>query len=218
MKLNEIITANFSSLFEENLLQELGNNGILKKAEPEKIILEIRRKIEFIPLIVSGVVKVMHRDGKGNGIFLHFLTKNQVSAIAITYALENKISEIRLEAQSNIVYIAIPAKVVNLWFLKYSSWRSFYFQLNQQQTSFLIEKIDDIAFTCLENRLLKYLQYTSLIKNDTTINIKHFDIARDLKVSRETVSRALKKLEQEKLITLGRNKIYIKQHKISPEI
>ncbi|WP_456464271.1 Crp/Fnr family transcriptional regulator [Lutibacter sp.] len=218
MKLNEIITANFSSIFEENLLQEIGNNGILKKAEPEKIILEIRRKIEFIPLIVSGVVKVLHRDGKGNGIFLHFLAKNQVSAIAITYALENKISEIRLEAQSNIVYIAIPAKVINSWFLKYSSWRSFYFQLNQQQTSYLIEKIDDIAFTCLESRLLKYLQYTSLIKNDKTINIKHFDIARDLKVSREAVSRALKKLEQEKVITLGRNKIYIRQSEISSTI
>jgi len=218
MKLKEIITANFSTIFEENLLQEIGNNGILKKAESEKIILEIRRKIDFIPLIVSGVVKVMHRDGKGNGIFLHFLAKNQLSAIAITYALENKISEIRLEAQSDIVYIAIPAKVVNSWFLKYNSWRSFYFQLNQQQTSYLIEKIDDIAFTCLENRLLKYLQYTSLIKNNTTINIKHFDIARDLKVSRETVSRALKKLEQEKVITLGRNKIYIVQNKINPTI
>ena len=218
MKLNEIITANFLSIFEENLLQEIGDNGILKKAEPEKIILEIRRKIEFIPLIVSGVVKVLHRDGKGNGIFLHFLAKNQLSAIAITYALENKISEIRLEAQSNIVYIAIPAKVVNSWFLKYSSWRSFYFQLNQQQTSYLIEKIDDIAFTCLESRLLKYLQYTSLIKNDKTINIKHFDIARDLKVSREAVSRALKKLEQEKVITLGRNKIYIRQSEISSTI
>ncbi|WP_457609592.1 Crp/Fnr family transcriptional regulator [Lutibacter sp.] len=218
MKLNEIITANFSSIFEENLLQEIGNNGILKKAESEKIILEIRRKIEFIPLIVSGVVKVLHRDGKGNGIFLHFLAKNQVSAIAITYALENKISEIRLEAQSNIVYIAIPTKVINSWFLKYSSWRSFYFKLNQQQTSYLIEKIDDIAFTCLENRLLKYLQYTSLIKNDKTINIKHFDIARDLKVSREAVSRALKKLEQEKVITLGRNKIYIRQSEISSTI
>jgi len=218
MKLNEIITANFLSIFEENLLQEIGDNGILKKAEPEKIILEIRRKIEFIPLIVSGVVKVLHRDGKGNGIFLHFLAKNQLSAIAITYALENKISEIRLEAQSNIVYIAIPAKVVNSWFLKYSSWRSFYFQLNQQQTSYLIEKIDDIAFTCLESRLLKYLQYTSLIKNDKTINIKHFDIARDLKVSREAVSRTLKKLEQEKVITLGRNKIYIRQSEISSTI
>lgn len=207
MKLNDIVTSNFSKLFEDNLLQEISNNGILKYAEPEKIILEIRRDIKFIPLIVSGVVKVMHRDGKGNGIFLHYLIENQTSAIAISYALENEISEIRLEVQSNIVYIAIPSKVVNSWFLKYESWRSFFFKLNRQQTSYLIEKIDDIAFTNLENRLLKYLEYTSLISNNNTINIKHFDIARDLKVSREAISRVLKKLEKEEGISLGRNKI-----------
>ena len=149
----------------------------------------------------------MHRDGKGNGIFLHYLIENQTSAIAISYALENEISEIRLEVQSNIVYIAIPSKVVNSWFLKYESWRSFFFKLNRQQTSYLIEKIDDIAFTNLENRLLKYLEYTSLISNNNTINIKHFDIARDLKVSREAISRVLKKLEKEEGISLGRNKI-----------
>jgi len=207
MKLNEIVTVNFSNLFEDNLLQEICNNGILKYAEPEKIILEIRRDIKFIPLIVSGVVKVMHRDGKGNGIFLHYLIENQTSAIAISYALENRISEIRLEAQSNIIYIAIPSKVVDSWFLKYQSWRTFFLKLNRQQTSYLIEKIDDIAFTNLENRLLKYLEYTSLIRNNNTITIKHFDIARDLKVSREAISRVLKKLEKEEIISLGRNKI-----------
>ncbi|MBL4724251.1 MAG: Crp/Fnr family transcriptional regulator [Lutibacter sp.] len=209
MKLNEIVTTNFSNLFEENLLQEICNNGILKYAEPEKIILEIRREIKFIPIIVSGIVKVVRRDGSGNGIFLHYLSDNQTSAIAISYVLEAKKSEIRLETQSNIVYIAIPAKVVNSWFLKYSSWRSFYFKLNQEQTSFLIEKINDIAFTSLENRLVKYLEYTSLISDNITVYKKHFDIARDLKVSREAISRILKKLEKEEVVTLGRNKIIL---------
>lgn len=207
MKLREMVHTNLSSIFEDELLQEISNNGILKYAEPEKIILEIRREITLIPIIVSGVVKVMHRDGKGNGIFLHFITKKQSSAIAISYALENKKSEIRLKAQSNISYIAIPSKIVDSWFLKYKTWRAFYFKLNRQQISFLIETIDDIAFTSLENRLLKYLENTGLITNNNTISTKHFDIARDLKVSREAVSRTLKRLEKEDIISLGRNKI-----------
>lgn len=207
MKIDEIVTANFSNLFEENLRKEICSNGILKHAEPEKIILEIRRDIRYIPLIISGVVKVMHRDGNGNGLFLHYLSENQSSAIAISYALENKKSEIRIETQSNITYIAIPYEVVDLWFLKYKSWRDFYFKLNQQQTSFLIETINDITFTSLENRLLKYLEYTGLTYNNNVIQIKHFDIARDLKVSREAISRTLKKLEKEEIVTLGRNKI-----------
>lgn len=207
MEIDEIVAANFSSLFEKNLLQEMCSNGVLKYAEKDKIILEIRREINFIPLIVFGVAKVMRRDGKGNGIMLHYLSEKQSSAIAITYALENKKSEVRIKAESYVKYIAIPAKVVNLWFDKYKSWRAFYFRLNQRQTSFLIEKINDIAFTGLENRLLKYIKNTSLIKKSDTIYRKHFDIARDLKVSREAVSRILKKLENDKILTLGRNKI-----------
>ena len=208
MKINDIVAEKFSFL-EDNLRQEICNYGILKKAEPDKIILEIRREIEFIPFIVSGVVKVMRRDGKGNGIFLHYLTSSQTSAIGITFALENKNSEIRLKAENTVSYIAVPAKTVNSWFLKYNSWRSYYQKLNCEQTSFLIEKINDIAFESLEFRLLKYLEQASIVYSDNTILRKHFDIARDLKVSREAISRVLKKLEKEGVITLGRNKIIL---------
>jgi CRP/FNR family transcriptional regulator len=103
----------------------------------------------------------------------------------------------------------VPVKIVNSWFLKYTSWALFYLKMNQQQTSCLLEKINDIAFENLEFRLLKYLEETSLIYNDSTVNRKHFDIARDLRVSREAISRILKKLEKEELITLKRNKIIL---------
>lgn len=207
MKIHEIVAANFSEIFEENLQTEICNNGILKSVEADKIILDVRIDIEFIPLIVSGIVKVKRRDGKGNGIFLHYLKPKQTSAIAISYAIENKKCEIRLKAESNVTYIAIPAKVVISWFLKYSTWRSFYFKLNHQQTAYLIEKINDLAFENLEFRLLKYLEYTSLTTNENTISKTHFDIARDLKVSREAISRILEKLEKDEIVTLGRNKI-----------
>ena len=207
MRINEIIDTHFSKIFEIKLQQELCKYGILKQAEPDQIILEIRREASFIPLIVSGVAKVMRRDGKGNGIFLHYLSNKETSAIAISYALENKKNEIRIKAESAITYIAIPVKSVNLWFEKYNSWRSFFLKLNQQQTASLLSLVNDIAFENLEFRVLKYIENSSLIYNNSTINRKHFDIARDLKVSREAISRILKKLEKEEVVTLGRNKI-----------
>ena len=209
MKIQEIVSTYFSSTFENNLLQEISTYGILKNAEPDKIILEVRRNVEFIPLIVTGVAKVKRRDGKGNGIFLHYLSSKQTSAIALTFAVERKKSEIRIETESNVTYIAIPSEVVNSWFVKYSSWRSFYFKLNREQTSFLIEKINDIAFEKLEYRIVKYLETTSFVNNDNVVEKKHFDIARDLKVSREAVSRILEKLEKEEVVTLGRNRIIL---------
>lgn len=210
MKINEIINTHFSKIFEIKLQQEICKYGVLKHAEPDQIILEIRRNTNFIPIIVSGVAKVMRRDGKGNGIFLHYLSKQQTSAIAISYALENKKNEIRIKAESTITYIAIPVKIVNSWFEKYNSWRLFFLNLNQQQTASLLNIINNIAFENLEYRVLKYIENSSLIYNNKTINKKHFDIARDLKVSREAISRILKKLEKEEFVTLGRNKITLK--------
>ena len=64
-----------------------------------------------------------------------------------------------------------------------------------------------MAFENLEFRVLKYLKETSLIHKSNLIPRKHFDIARDLKVTREAISRVLKKMEKDQIITLGRNKI-----------
>jgi len=207
MKINELVASNFSPLFEKKLRKEICNYGILKKVESENIILEIRRDIHFIPFVIKGVVKVMRRDGMGNGVLLHYITENQTSAIAVSYAREHKKSEIRLKSDGNVVYIAVPSKVVNSWFEKYETWNDYFFKYNQLQISSVIDKLSDIVFLSLEERLLKYLEQTSLMYNDNTIYKKHFDIASDLKVSREAISRILKKLEKEDVITLGRNKI-----------
>ncbi|MDP3314165.1 Crp/Fnr family transcriptional regulator [Lutibacter sp.] len=209
MKIHEIVENSFATIFEENLRHELCNYGVLKKTDPEKIIVDVRRDIEFIPLVIDGNVKVLRRDGKGNGVFLHFITKNQTSAIAIAYALENKKSEIRLEAETELTYIAIPSEILKVWFVKYQSWRSFFFKLNQQQTSYLVQKINNISFENLEYNLQNYLKENSEVHNNKTIFLKHFDIARDLKVSREAISRTLKKLEKDEVISLGRNKIIL---------
>ncbi len=45
---------------------------------------------------------------------------------------------------------------------------------------------------------------------DRTIHISHADIANDLSVSREAISRLLKKLEEQGKVELGRNKIILK--------
>ena len=209
MKIDDVVYTVFSDVFESKLMKELCHYGILKNVEPDEMLLEIRRSIKFIPFIVTGIVKVMRRDGKGNGIFLNYLTTQQTSAIAVTYAMENKKSEIRLKAQTDVSYIAVPMKVMETWFEKYATWRAYYFKLNHKQTSFLIEKINDIAFTSLEFRLIKYLEYTGIVNKSNVIDRKHFDIARDLKVSREAISRTLKKLEKEDIVSLGRNRIIL---------
>ncbi|MGV6846061.1 MAG: Crp/Fnr family transcriptional regulator [Lutibacter sp.] len=207
MKIEQLIYDNFANLFEEKLLHEIALYGILKKAEPDKIVLEVRRKSNFIPIIIKGIVKVKRRDGKGNGIFIQYLSDKQSSALAITNAFKNENCSVRLMSFTAVKYVLIPVKVVNTWFDKYPSWRAYFMSLNQDQTKKNILQLSNVAFLNLEERLVKYLEETARVTKDKLLVVKHFDIARDIKASRESVSRTLKKLEQDKKLILSRNKI-----------
>ena len=66
MKLEKVINSELKGYFNDNLLQEILKVGILKEVSKEKIIVDTRTIINYIPLIINGIVKVTRRDGKGN--------------------------------------------------------------------------------------------------------------------------------------------------------
>ena len=67
--------------------------------------------------------------------------------------------------------------------------------------------IDNIAFRGLDDRMEKYLQSLSQSTGSHTLNFTHQQIADDLNVSREAVSRLLKKMENLGIVKLSRNQI-----------
>ncbi len=70
--------------------------------------------------------------------FLYYLTEKESSSLAIIYLNEHKKSKIRVKAEGKVTYTVLPSKIVYLWFQKYSSWRDYYFKLNQKQISLII--------------------------------------------------------------------------------
>jgi CRP/FNR family transcriptional regulator len=90
---------------------------------------------------------------------------------------------------------------------KYQSWKNFIMSSYDARINELIYAIDSIAFTKMDERLLRYLEDKSYALNTKIIQTTHQNIAYDLNASREAVSRLLKKLEQDGTVKLGRNKI-----------
>ena len=80
--------------------------------------------------------------------------------------------------------------------------RSYDFRMKE-----MIKTIYTIAFNKMDERLLKYLNERSVANSSKIINSTHQEIAADLNASREAISRLLKKLEINGLVTLERNKI-----------
>jgi CRP/FNR family transcriptional regulator len=88
----------------------------------------------------------------------------------------------------------------------FRSWYYFVLETYRNRFEELLSVIDNVAFKNMDERLVWYLKRQAE-KYGNSMNIKHQQIANDLNTSREVVSRLLKKMEKEGMLTLNRNLI-----------
>jgi len=199
----------YSYLFEDELLDEIEKVGIFKHVSEGEQLMDIGETIFYMPLLLSGAIKIMREDHDGEDLILYFIETGDTCAMTLSCCMGNKKSEIRAIAETDAELIMIPVKKMADWMSKYPSWQNFILQSYQDRLKELLQAIDTIAFLKMDERLLKYLRDKAMVNRDETIRVTHQSIAQDLHTSRVVVSRLLKKLEKEGAIELHRNKLKI---------
>ncbi|HPF95903.1 MAG: Crp/Fnr family transcriptional regulator [Flavobacteriaceae bacterium] len=199
----------YSYLFEEELLDEIEKVGVFKHVPEGEQLMDIGETIFYMPLLLSGAIKIMREDTDGEDLILYFIETGDTCAMTLSCCMGNKKSEIRAIAETDTELIMIPVKKMADWMGKYKSWQNFILQSYQDRLKELLEAIDTIAFLKMDERLLKYLRDKAMVNHDDTIKVTHQNIADDLHTSRVVVSRLLKSLENQSKIKLHRNSITI---------
>lgn len=202
-----IIQTRFSFLDEPELQKEIAARAKLLHYKTGDTLMDYGSFIQIVPLVVDGVLKVMREDENGNEIFLYFINAGQSCTMSFSCCIRNKRSEIRAVVEEDVTLIGIPVQSVDAWMMQFQSWKTFIMSSYDARLNELIYAIDNIAFSKMDERLIRYLEDKSFALNTTTIHTTHQDIATDLNASREAVSRLLKKLEISGRVKLGRNRI-----------
>jgi len=203
----ELIKKKLPVLNDSELLKEIEKVSSLVFITEGDTLIKKGSYPKFIPLILEGIIKVNRIDDDGNEIFLYYLTSGQSCSMTLACCSTYTASKLSATVEEEATIIKIPIASMDEWMGKYSSWRSFIFNsLNNRITS-LLESIDQIAFSSLDERLLNLLEKMSDSKKTKELKITHQGLATELNTSREVISRLLKKLEEQKMLTLGRNKI-----------
>lgn len=200
---------NFTNIFEDDLIEEINRVGFLKEIKEGEKVIEIGDYVRSMPLLISGAIKILREDDKGDELLLYFLERGDTCAMTLTCGLGQTKSEIRAIAELDTSLIMIPIQKMEEWTGKYKSWRNFVFQSYHERLTEMLETIDSIAFLNMDERLVKYLQSKQKVTNDSLINSTHQEIAYELHTSRVVVSRLLKKLESLGKIELYRSSIKI---------
>ena len=204
--ISEIIRKKFPALAEKELQEEITKVAKIMTFKEGDVILNYGNYVKFVPLIIKGSMKVSREDdADGREILLYFLTAGETCSMSFTCCMTDKRSEIRVEAEEDTTIIALPIQHVDAWMMKYRSWKNFVMQSYDNRMLQLVNVIDNIAFKNLDGRMHAYLKSLTKSLNTNKITRTHQEIAVDLNVSREAVSRLLKKLEQMGAVKLSRN-------------
>ena len=202
-----LLREGFPHIAEKALQEEIAEHGRVYDYREGQVIMEYGTYIKKVPLIVSGLVKVMREDENGRELFLYYLEKGQTCAASFTCCMMHKRSYIKTIAEEDTVLIGVPIRYVDEWMGRYQSWKNFVMKTYDDRLLELIHTIDKIAFMKMDSRLLDYLENKAEVTGSSVVEVTHQQIADDINASREAVSRLLKQLERSGRIRLGRNRV-----------
>lgn len=208
MSILQIIDKNFSFLFEKELLRELAAIGKIKEVKKEEYLMDIGQEMTFMPLLISGAIKVFRTDEEGDEYILYFIEGGDTCAMTLNCCIRGAKSEIKAVAEVDTMLLLVPISKMEDW-LHYKSWRTFVFGSYNNRMKEMLETIDSLAFMNMNERVLKYLKDKVIANKDAALSVTHNTIAMELNTSRVVVSRILKKLEIDGEIKLLRNQIEV---------
>ncbi|APQ16072.1 Crp/Fnr family transcriptional regulator [Maribacter hydrothermalis] len=203
------LTEEYGNIFEEELINEIVQVGTFKEVPEGYKLMEIGDFIRGMPLLISGVIKILREDEDGDELLLYYLEKGDTCSMTMACCMGDKKSEIRAIAETDAKLIMVPIQKMEEWTATYKSWRNFVFNSYHVRLNELLSTLDNIAFQKMDERLIGYLKEKARVTNDNIIHSTHQDIAYDLHSSRVVISRLLKKLEELGKIKLHRNYLEI---------
>ena len=203
----DIIKENYSTIFEEKLLEEIAQVARIYDFKEGDVLIDFGDYIKNMPLLLKGAIKILREDFDEGELLLYFIEKGDTCAMTMACCLGDTKSEIKAVAETDVNLIMIPVNKMEEWLGKYKSWRNFVFNSYNNRLKEMLSAIDNLAFMNMDERLLNYLFDKAKINNSKEIHNTHQEIAYDLHTSRVVISRLLKALENEGRIRLHRASI-----------
>jgi len=196
-----------NSLFSDPLLiEEITSKSRHKKLDSGDVLIFPGDVLVFVPIVLSGALRIVREDEEGREVFLYHLFASQTCAMAVNCCMGKQTSMVKVIAEDETEVLLVPTELIDQLF-KYPEWKEFINNTYSNRFAELIEVIDLIAFNSLDKKILNYLEKKKEALNSSVLLITHQQIATELNTHREAVSRLLRTMEQKGIVKLGRNTI-----------
>jgi len=210
MNIPELTHQNFSLLSSE-LLDYLDKEGEVVTYATDSLVLDYGLEADFMPIILSGTARVMRLDSEDQSkeLLLYFLGAGEICPCAAFSSLPNGVMPITVESETVCRILHLPLDKLTYIAEKFPEWRMFELSSFKQRFEELLSLVDHAIFKQLGSRLLAYIEKRCLLNGRQGVSLSKVKMASELGTSREVVSRLLKSLELEGVITQDQNGVHL---------
>ena len=157
--------------------------------------------------VLSGKVRSFMLSEEGREITLYQLKKGDLDVLSASCVVSQITFETQLVAETDCDIMIVPASYLSGLKEKNVSVRCFIYEKLGERFSDVMMVMQNMLFTRIDHRIVADLLAQSGGKEE--VRTTHEAIAARINSSREVVSRALKEMEQDGLIKLGRGHVHI---------
>ncbi|MEY2633591.1 MAG: hypothetical protein RIR00_2245 [Pseudomonadota bacterium] len=162
-----------------------------------------REPCQGFPLLLQGVIKVVKSTPSGREMLLYRVEPGESCIITSSCLLGQTAYTARGLAETPLTLLLLGGNDFHRLVAEHRPFRDFVFQLFAERIAELMQLVEEVAFSRLDQRLAKLL----LAKPGPTLHATHQQLAEELGSVREIVSRLLKGFATQGLLTLGREQI-----------
>lgn len=193
------------------LLFTLKQKGKVIQAKAGDIIMDSDVEIDAVPIVLSGMLRILRSDEEGRDILLYYLSEGESCILSLLGGDQPQELNIRAEAETDSEILLLPIDQLGLMMRESPEWLDYIFKLYHKRFEELLQVVESVAFKKMDERLLDLLKKKAVMKQTDILHITHEQLAGELGTARVVVSRLLKQMEKEGMAVLGRNSIRLMQ-------
>ena len=169
------------------------------------VLFDDRHACEAFPMLVEGAIRVSKAAPNGRELQLYRVLPGESCVITSGCLLGHAAYNARGTAESDLQLVTLPAAAFSQLVASHEPFREYVFSLFSERLAELMTLVESVAFQRLDQRLAALL-----LGKGRVVATTHQALADELGSVREIVSRLLKSFADQGLVTLGRERIEIR--------
>lgn len=195
--------------FDAEMLAQVRNHGRLTRFKSDAIIFTEGDQLSMVPILVEGRVRVFYRnDNTDRELLLYSVGPDDTSTLScVTFLSEENRVNMYAVAEAKSVVLYVPIHIIMFWSKTKLEWNQLVIKSFREIFDMLTRGLQSAGTSSLEERILDFLKFRVNTGNSNCVSMTHLEIANSLGTTRVVVSRILKTLESQRILSLSRGTV-----------